>query len=173
MSVFSRSLIAATAGTVLIGLSACTGGSSQGGEQPPAGGSGLAAFDPCTFFQQEELASFGVSAQGEVFSPLSFRPGCKWDGDLMGITLNKDLEETVGAQDREQFDTYTPKSIGGRTAAVAVVAGGEGTGGCNVFVDAGGGMVIYGIAGKMRDSIPDPCGELEKIANQTASRLPK
>ncbi|CAM00418.1 DUF3558 domain-containing protein [Saccharopolyspora erythraea] len=164
-------------GFALVGLSACTGQSSghEDAESSSSAtpGSGLAAFDPCTFFTPDELTSFGVSTQSEAFSPVSFRPGCAWDGDIMDITLNKDVKETVAGQDPQEFDRFTPKEIAGRSAAVAIVAGGEGTGGCNVFVDSGGGMVIYGLSGRMRDSVADPCAEVEKVAGRTASRLPE
>ncbi|GAA4612947.1 DUF3558 family protein [Saccharopolyspora hordei] len=178
MSTFPRSVVAVTAGLSLLGLAACSGGSEgQSGseEQPPtsaAAGSGLAQFDPCGFFKPDELTSWGVSMTSEEFSPVDFEPGCQWEGENMGVTLQKNVTETVESYARSNWDKYEQRSLGGRNGAIAITAGGTGMGGCNALVDAGGGVVIYGVDGYKRDSV-DACAEVEKIASQTASRLPE
>ncbi|MGW3467694.1 DUF3558 family protein [Saccharopolyspora sp. NPDC000995] len=178
MSVFSRSLIAGAAGLALIGLAACSSGKRSDGDTEktstsPAPGRALASFDPCTFFKADELTSWGLPTQSETFSPLSFEPGCRWVGEKMDLTLQKNLDETVASyRENGSWDFYNDKAFGGRTGALAAEAGVSGTGGCTVLVDTGGGVAIYMVSGAMRDSV-DACAEAEKIANQTASRLPK
>ncbi|MCI2417775.1 DUF3558 domain-containing protein [Saccharopolyspora sp. K220] len=181
MSTFSRSLIATAAGVALLGLSACSGGgsSNDGNDETSAApttaasGSGLASFDPCTFFNADELSSFGVATQSEDGTVVSFEPGCKWEGEKMILSLLKNADETVASYETSgSWDSYTKKTIGGRSAAVAVESGAAGQGGCTVLVDAGGGVAIYGVDGVLRDSV-DACPEAEKIASQTASRLPE
>ncbi|MDA3627591.1 DUF3558 family protein [Saccharopolyspora oryzae] len=170
-------MIAAVAGASLLGLSACSGGgSSSGSEESPtsaAAGAGLASFDPCTFFEPGELTSWGLSTQSEDFSPVKSEPGCKWDGDQMGLALQKNAEESVASyQQSGSWERYDKKTIGGRSAAIANEPGTVGQGSCTVLVDAGGGVAIYMVDGTRRDSV-DACAEAEKIANQTASRLPE
>jgi hypothetical protein len=181
VSTFSRSLIATAAGLALVGLSACSGGGSgTGGEETSAAptsaasGSGLANFDPCTFFTSDELTSFGVSTQSEEFTQVSFQPGCVWKGEKGDVALQKNADETVqGLGKGGGFDKFTPTTVAGREAAEVIVAGGTGQGVCNFVVSAGGGIALYQITGARRDSLADPCGEIKKIANQTASRLPE
>ncbi|WP_395475102.1 DUF3558 domain-containing protein [Saccharopolyspora spinosa] len=179
MSTFSRSLIATAA--ALFGLSACgsggpTGGSSNETSAAPTSesGSGLASFDPCTFFKPDELTSYGLSTQSEEFTQVSFQPGCSWTGKKMSLALQKNADETVKSLgEGGGHDEYTEIKIAGRDAARMIVAGAKDQGGCVTVVSAGGGIVLYQVTGYMRDSLADPCGEVEKIANQTASRLPK
>lgn len=165
----------------MLGLSACSGGGpgNGGGEQTSAApttaasGSGLAGFDPCKFFKSDELTAFGVSTQSEDGTVVSFEPGCKWKGEKMILSLLKNSDETVASYETSgSWDDYQKKSLDGRSAAVAVESGAAGQGGCTVLVDAGGGVAIYMVDGVMRDSV-NACAEAEKIANQTASRLPK
>ncbi|WP_190818411.1 DUF3558 family protein [Saccharopolyspora pogona] len=181
MGTFSRSLIATAAGVALFGLAACAGGSpsARGGEETSSAptsssaGAGLAGFDPCTFFKPDELTSFGVSTQSEDGTVVSFEPGCKWKGGKMTLSLLKNSDETVASYEKSgSWDSYQKKPLDGRSAAVAVESGAAGQGGCTVLVDAAGGVALYMIDGRMRDSV-DACGEAKKVANQTASRLPK
>ncbi|MEV0698552.1 DUF3558 domain-containing protein [Saccharopolyspora sp. NPDC050389] len=182
MSTFSRSLIATAAGLALFGLAACsgggknTGGSEETTSSAPtsaASGSGLAGFDPCTFFKPDELTSFGVSTKSEEFTQVSFQPGCAWNGEKLDIALQKNADETVESLGKGAFDSYTPTTVAGREAAEVLVIGATGQGACNYAVSAGGGIVLYQITAAMRDTLPDPCGDLKKIVDQTASRLPK
>ncbi|MEV5540173.1 DUF3558 family protein [Saccharopolyspora shandongensis] len=183
MSTFSRSLTATAAGLVLFGLAACSGGGKNtgGGEETTsssptsaASGSGLAGFDPCTFFTPDELTSFGVSTKSEEFTQVSFQPGCTWNGEKLDIALQKNADETVKSLgEGGGFDKYTPTTVAGREGAELLVAGATGQGVCNYVVSAGGGIAIYQLTGAMRDSVAEPCAELKKIVDQTASRLPK
>ncbi|WP_406692607.1 DUF3558 family protein [Saccharopolyspora sp. ID03-671] len=176
---FSRALIVASASTALIGLSACTGGSSgtpdgNGPSETQAPGKALASFDPCTFFQPDELTSYGVSTQGKDFSPIPSEPGCEWEGEKQTISLQKNVDQTVASYETGgAWDSYQKKTIGGRSAAIALETGATGQGSCTALVDAGGGVAIYMLDGAMRDSVADPCAETEKIVGQTASRLPQ
>ncbi|MBQ0927463.1 DUF3558 family protein [Saccharopolyspora endophytica] len=175
MKKVSRTLIAGAAGVALLGLSACSGNSSGGAPEPAPAPQGkpIASFDPCTFFTPEELTSLGVSTQSQDGGVVSFEPGCEWEGEKMTLTLLKNADQTVESYEKNgNWDSYSKKSIGGRSGAVAVESGATGQGGCTVLVDAGGGVAVYGIDGAMRDSV-DACGETEKVANQTASRLPE
>ncbi|MFC7343133.1 DUF3558 family protein [Saccharopolyspora griseoalba] len=175
MKTVTRALIAATAGVALFGISACSGSDSgdTAGEPKPQG-KAISSFDPCTFFKPDELTSWGVSTQSEDFTQVSFQPGCTWEGEKMDIALQKNADETVQSlKEGESYDSYEPISVGGREAARMIVPGATGQGGCVTVVSTGGGVVLYQIAGAMRDSVADPCAEIEKIANQTASRLPK
>lgn len=104
---------------------------------------------------------------------MSFEPGCRWQGEKMSLTFQKNVDETVASYEQSgNWERFDKKTIGGRSAAIATVPGGGSTGGCNVLVDAGGGVVIYGVSGRMADSV-NACAEAEKIVDQTASRLPK
>jgi uncharacterized protein DUF3558 len=175
VSALSRSVVAVAAGLSLFGLTACAGGTSAGGseETPVPANSALASFDPCTFFKPDELTSWELSTQAEDFSPLSFEPGCKWNGKKMDLALQKNVEETVASYEQNgNWERYDKKTIGGRSAAVANEPGTVGQGSCTLLVDAGGGVAIYMVDGLLRDSV-DACGEAEKIAGQTASRLPE
>ncbi|RKT83254.1 Protein of unknown function [Saccharopolyspora antimicrobica] len=175
-----RSVVVLTAGVALVGLSACSGTAGDstrkaGSEEPTerVGGAALEQFDPCTFFKPDELSSWGLEAQAEEFTPVSFEPGCRWRGGQMGLVLQKNVEETVASYEKNgNWERYDKQSVGGRSGVVANVPSGGATGGCNVLVDAGGGVVIYGVSGRLADSV-DACAEAEKIAAATASRLPR
>lgn len=92
----------------------------------------------------------------------------------MDIALQKNAEETVQSlQEGGSYDSFEPTTVDGRKAARMISPGFTGQGACNTVVSTGGGVVIYQLTAAMRDSVADPCGEIEKIANQTASRLPK
>ncbi|WP_433871513.1 hypothetical protein [Saccharopolyspora sp. CA-218241] len=52
------------------------------------------------------------------------------------------------------------------------MGGGTGQGVCNAVVDTGGGVVLYGITAALGSAV-DACGEVEAIAERTASRLPE
>lgn len=178
MRKFSRSLIATvTASVALVGLAACGSGSGSGDEtttEPTSSpGGGLASFDPCTFFQPNELSSFGLGAQPENFTPVSFEPGCRWTGEKFIFSLQKNVKETVDSYETSgSWDSYTKKTIAGRPAAVAVETGATDVGSCTVLVNAGEGVTIFMLDGQDRDSVADPCGESEKIVGQVAARLP-
>lgn len=175
-----RSVIAAAAGTALLGLAACGTGSGSGGgnteapEPTSSQGGGLASFDPCTFLQPDQLTSFGLGTQSEPFAPVSYEPGCRWTGEKFVLSMQKNVEETVASYETTgNWDSYTKKTIAGRSAAVALEKGATGVGSCTVLVDAGGGVTIFMLDGQRQDSVPDPCGETEKIVSQVASQLPK
>ncbi|MCA1192253.1 DUF3558 family protein [Saccharopolyspora sp. 6V] len=173
--------VAALGGVGPLALSSCALGDPEvirakaepAEASPVAKGADLENFDPCTFFKPDELTSYGVSTQAEDFTLVSFQPGCAWNGKKMDIALQKNEDETVDSLEKGAHDEYTRIKIAGRDSARLIVAGGEGTGGCITVVPAGGGIVLYQLSGYMRDSVADPCGEIEKIAEQTASRLPE
>lgn len=134
----------------------------------------LASFDPCTFFKPDEVSPYGLATQGTQFVPIPDQPGCSWEGDQMSLSLNKNLGQTVeNFGTSGTWDKFEPKTIAGRSAAIALEAGAADIGSCTALVNAGGGVVIYMLDGTLRETIPDPCAELEKIVNQTASRLPE
>ncbi|MEU6263831.1 DUF3558 domain-containing protein [Saccharopolyspora shandongensis] len=108
----------------------------------------------------------GTVHQGKEFAPASFEPGSRWRGEQMSLTFQKTVASYEKGGNSERYDK---KTIGGRSGAVANVPGGGRTGGCNVLVDAGGGV---GISGRFVDSV-DACGEAEKIVSQPASRRPE
>ncbi|RRO15616.1 DUF3558 domain-containing protein [Saccharopolyspora rhizosphaerae] len=176
MNTVSRTLIATAAGMALLGVSACSGnesGESTGNPAPPPQAKAITSFDPCTFFAPEELTSLGLSTQSEDGGVVEQEPGCQWQGEEKILTLLKNADQTVESYETSgNWDSYTKKSIAGRSGAVAVETGATGQGGCTVLVNAGGGVAVYGVDGLMRDSV-DACGEAEKVANQTASRLPE
>lgn len=178
MRKISRPLVAMISGLALFGLSSCAlGGPGGNGDPSPTSesrGAGLEKFDPCTFFKPQELTSYGVSTQAEDFTDVSFQPGCTWSGDRLDISLQKNAGETVESlESGGPYDEYTQIEVAGRDAARMLVDGAAGQGSCITVVSAGGGVVLYQLVGYMRDSVADPCGEVEKIANQTASRLPE
>ncbi|WP_228047020.1 DUF3558 family protein [Saccharopolyspora montiporae] len=173
-----RTLIVASSGAALLGASACAaGGGGPEGETPDPQAGGAAAlekFDPCTFFQPDQLTSWGYAAEAQEAEGVSFEPGCEWEGENAWLSLLKNADETVDSYETStSWDSYEKKTIGGRPGAVALEAGTTGQGTCTVLIDAGGGVAVYGIDGSTRDSIDDPCGETEKIANETAAELPK
>ncbi|WP_258342892.1 DUF3558 domain-containing protein [Saccharopolyspora gregorii] len=162
----------------MLGLSGCALGGSGDGESESASpsaskGAALESFDPCTFFKPEELTSYGVSTQAEDFTLVSFQPGCAWNGDKMDLALQKNVDETVESLEKGgSYDEYTRIDIAGREGARMIAPGFTDQGGCVTVVPTGGGIVLYQLTAMMRDSVADPCGEIEKIAEQTASRLP-
>ncbi|MCA1185523.1 MULTISPECIES: DUF3558 family protein [unclassified Saccharopolyspora] len=166
-------------GLALFGLSSCALGGSDGGSggsspTSEASGDGLKDFDPCTFFKSEELTSYGVSTQAEDFTDVSFQPGCTWHGKRLDVSLQKNAGETVDSlESGGPYDEYTRINVAGRDAARMLVDGAAGQGSCITVVAAGGGVALYQLVGYMRDSVADPCGEVENIANQTAARLPE
>lgn len=180
MSKFSRSALAASAGVLLVGASACampgesgeSEGSDTSGEAQQA--KALEGFDPCTFFQPEELESRGISTEAEEFAPLPSEPGCQWTGDDTIVSLQKNVEQTVDSYGQSgSWESYEKEPIAGRSGAIAQTSGASSAGvGCNILVDAGGGVAIYQVTGKATTPI-DACGEAEKIASETASRLPE
>ncbi|GAA0538332.1 hypothetical protein GCM10011581_05310 [Saccharopolyspora subtropica] len=167
---------------MLVGLAACTGGSSSGtggtstGMDSPtsqAGRSGLADFDVCNFFTPEDLAALGVHGPGEPDNTLESEPGCNYRGDVKDVTLYKAPDTTFDAYSRRNFGELRQYEIGGRKAANGVTAGSEGQGICSTFLEAGGGTVVITVTGLMRDSVADPCGEAERAARQVEPRLPE
>ncbi|MFR9732214.1 DUF3558 family protein [Saccharopolyspora sp. MS10] len=179
MSKLVRAVSGVAAVLVLGGLSGCAlGGEADPEGVAPTSGPGeangsLEAFDPCTFFQSGELAGWGLPARGEPFTVVSFEPGCTWVGDQMSLVLQKNVDESVASYESSgNWERYEKTNIGGRSAALANVPGGGATGGCTMLVDSGGGVAIYAVSGKLAESV-DPCAEIEKIADQTASRLPE
>ncbi|MEU6132399.1 DUF3558 family protein [Saccharopolyspora sp. NPDC047091] len=175
-----RPLIAAAAALSLFGLSSCALGSDSGGSGDGAGSptssdsAALENFDPCTFFKSDELSSYGVSTQAEEFTQVSFQPGCTWNGEKMDIALQKNADETVQSLEKGgSYDSYEHINIAGRDSARMIAPGFTGQGACITVVPAGGGVALYQLTAYMRDSVADPCGEIEKIAEQTASRLPE
>ena len=178
MKTVTRALIAATAGVALFGMSACSGsgsgGTTTGEPTTDTQAKAIESFDPCTFFKPDELTSWGVSTQSQDFTQVSFQPGCKWDGEKAGLALQKNSDETVQSlQEGGNYDSYEPITIDGRNAARMISPGFTGQGACNAVVSAGDGVVIYQLTAITRDSVADPCAEIEEIANETASRLPK
>ncbi|MFR9732267.1 DUF3558 family protein, partial [Saccharopolyspora sp. MS10] len=149
------------------------GGGSASGATPSGESEGLESFEPCVFFQPEELTSFGLSTQAKEFTQVSFQPGCSWDGDKFGLALQKNADETVESLRAGAWDEYADVQIAGRRAARVIPVGATGQGVCNVVVPAGEGVALYQLTGFFKDSVADPCGEIEKIAGQTASRLPE
>lgn len=178
MNKLVRVMATTCASAVLLGVSACAvgggGDSEEGSPEPQAGGGpALEQFDPCTFFDPAELASWELPERGEDFTPVSFEPGCTWSGENMVLTFQKNVEETVDSYETNgSWERYDKTSIGGRSAASANAPGSSDTGGCNVLVDAGGGVAIYGVSGKLADSV-DACAEAKKIASESAAELPK
>ncbi len=91
----------------------------------------------------------------------------------MSLALQKNADETIDSLSSGSWDEFTRIQVGGREAARVIPAGGGGQGVCTTVVSAGGGVALYQLTAYMRDSVADPCGEIEKIAEQTASRLPE
>ncbi|MFR9732269.1 DUF3558 family protein, partial [Saccharopolyspora sp. MS10] len=141
------------------------GGGSASGATPSGESEGLESFDPCTFFNGDELASFGVGPQAKEFTQVSFQPGCSWDGELLSIAVQKNAEETVESLERGgSYDSFDRVNVAGRESARMIAPGFTDQGGCITVVPAGGGVVLYQLTAYMRDSVADPCGEIEKIA---------
>lgn len=175
MTKFARSVLTVSTGALLLGASACAtpagGGDSEAPETTETQQSkALENFDPCTFFNPDELKSWALPPQGEHFAPVSYEPGCQWQGGGQVISLQKNVEETVDSYEQSSsWASYEKQPIGGRSGAVAVTSGASGGGGCNVLVDAGGGVAIYQIT----SDADDACSELKPIAEATAERLPQ
>ncbi|WP_263251185.1 DUF3558 domain-containing protein [Saccharopolyspora rosea] len=168
----SRSVITAVTAAALLGLSACGGAGDSGAEQPEPQAKPLQSFDACTFFTPEELTSFGVETKAEDFTQVGFQPGCKWNGDQMILSLQKNVDEDFDQYEKTgTFDEFTRKPFAGRAGARMLTAGAKGQGVCNAVVSAGGGIVLYQVTGNYPEF--DACGEVEKIADQTAARLPQ
>ncbi|TDD53695.1 DUF3558 domain-containing protein [Saccharopolyspora elongata] len=180
MSLVSRSLAVGVAGLALVGLSACSGGPGKSGEETStstptsaAQSSGLANLDPCTFLTSEELSAAGVSGPSRPVNDLKSQPGCDWEGKDVLLTFSKNETEDFEKYSKNNFETFDRFDINGRQAARAVTAGSGGQGICSAIISAGGGIVDVNVAGIMRNSVADPCGEAEKIARQIEPRLPE
>ncbi len=177
MNRIARSMLGVSAGVVLVGVSACATPSGDTESEQPSEtaqqSKALESFDPCTFFQPDELTAWGVSTDAEEATQVSWEPGCKWAGDEQTLGLNKNAEETVDSYEQsENWASYEKQQIAGRSAAVAQVSSAAANdGGCNVLVDAGGGVAIYQSTPKSTSSA-DACDEVRKVAEATASRLP-
>lgn len=173
MSSLSRSAATATTVLALFGLSACGGAPGAGTDATPEPKhSALQAFDPCTFLTPDELSSFGVEPQAKPFTQVSEQPGCTWDGKDMDLVLQKNAVQSLDQYEKTgTFDEFTRKPFAGRAGARMLTAGAKGQGVCNAVVSAGGGIVLYQVTGNYPEF--DACGEVEKIADQTAARLPQ
>lgn len=178
MSSFSRVVIAAAAGSALLGLSACSGGpaggSTDGGGQPSAPApSALESFDPCNFFTPEELAASGVAGPGEPDSNLESEPGCNFTGDKMDLALYKvpgtSFDQYMSGGN---FGNVQKFDAGGRKAATGVTAGSEGQGVCSSFLDAADGTIIVTVTAGTTEPV-EPCGETRRVAEQISPRLPQ
>ncbi|MCA1185524.1 MULTISPECIES: DUF3558 family protein [unclassified Saccharopolyspora] len=178
-SATSRVSVAALSGVGLVALTSCAlGGPDTGRVGPPeaspvAHGANLSQFDPCNFFKREELTANGLPTEAKDFTLVSFQPGCAWSGEKFDLAFQKNADETVDSLSKGAWDEFTRIQIGGREAARVIPTGAKGQGFCNTVVNAGGGVVLYQFTAAMRDTVADPCGEIEKIAEQTASRLPE
>ncbi len=173
-----RSILGVSASVLLAGVSGCAAPSGDPEAAPPSGGQqgkALESFDPCTFFKPDELKSWGMPpTQGEDDTQLSWEPTCTWHGDEKNISLSKNVEETVASyKENGNWESYEEQQVAGRSGAVAQVAGAESSGmGCNVLIDAGGGVAIYQTTIDATSAV-DPCPELMKTVEATASRLPE
>lgn len=179
MRSFSRVVIAAAAGSALLGLTACTGGTAGGGA--PSGGaeptsaapSALESFDVCNFFTPEELAASGVAGPGTPDNNLDSEPGCNFTGDKMDLTLYKvpgtSFDEYMSGGN---FGNVQNFDAGGRKAATGVTAGSEGQGVCSSFLDAAGGTIIVTVTAGTTEPV-DPCSETRRVAEQISPRLPQ
>ncbi|MHA6802560.1 DUF3558 family protein [Salinifilum ghardaiensis] len=177
MNRIARSVLGMSAGVVLAGVSACATPPGGSESERPSGtaqqSKALERFDPCTFFNSDELNSWGLPlGKGKDSTQVSWEPSCRWSGDEKIIDFSKNVEETVDSYKQSgNWESYEKQQIAGRSAAVAQVPG-AGDGGCNILVDAGGGVAIYQVTLKTTSSA-DPCQELKKIAEATAARLPE
>lgn len=178
MSSFSRVVIAAAAGSALLGLSACAGGpaggtTGGGGESTAPAPSALESFDPCNFFTPEELAASGVAGPGEPDSDLSAEPGCNFTGDKMDLALYKAPTTSFDQyMSSGNFGNVQPFDADGRKAAIGVTAGSEGQGVCSSFLDAAGGTIIVTVTAGTTEPV-EPCGESRRVAEQISPRLPQ
>ncbi|MHA6798606.1 DUF3558 family protein [Bounagaea algeriensis] len=170
-------MLGVSAGVLLVGVSACAAPSGDSESEQPSEmaqqAQALEGFDPCTFFQPDELSSWGLpSGEGEDSTQVSWEPSCRWSGAEKALDLSKNAEETVDSYEQSgNWASYEKQQVAGRSAAVAQVAGADGFG-CNILVNAGGGVVIYQVSNKGANPI-EPCPEARKIAEATASRLPE
>ncbi|WP_246868303.1 DUF3558 family protein [Saccharopolyspora sp. ASAGF58] len=168
----------------LLGLAACSGGKAGGDGQTTttqessttaAAGGGLQNFDPCSFLSSDDLSAAGVTGPGEKQDNFSFEPGCSYEGEKILLAVYKNQEETVAKYEKSgNWDKYEKFQLNGRSAARAVEGGGGAVdAGCSIVIDAGGGVVLVDVTEVMPDSVPDKCGEAEKIARQIEAKFPK
>ncbi len=172
-----RSVLGVSAGVLLAGVSACATPSGDTKSEQPSDtaqqAKALEGFDPCAFYNSQELQSWGVSTESQDATAVSFEPGCRWEGEALAVSMHKNVDETVASYGQSgSWDSYQEKAVAGRSAAVGVEAGAQDAGGCSVLVDSGGGVVIYGASGMRSDSV-DACAQAEKLAEETAPRLPE
>ncbi|MHA6798607.1 DUF3558 family protein [Bounagaea algeriensis] len=66
-------------------MSACAAPSGDSESEQPSEAArqskALERFDPCTFFNSDELKSWGVSSDSQDATEVSFEPGCRWEGE--------------------------------------------------------------------------------------------
>ncbi|MGH3979272.1 MAG: DUF3558 domain-containing protein [Pseudonocardiaceae bacterium] len=146
------------------------------GEHGPAGaGRALASFDPCAVLSDAELTALGF--RPETRDPIDElgQMGCGFlgsrDSPVLGIRLEKDLEETVDdyAARSEAFGSFEENRVNGRPGAVLEVVG-DGRG-CVQLMNAGSGTVA--VDWQFDDPGPvDPCAEALRVAEMIEAELP-
>ncbi len=175
MNVLNRSVLAVSAGLLVLGTAGCTpGGTAGGNDAPPPKKNGLANVDVCGVLTADDLAPLGIEPKGEPDSVVPSEPGCEYNSNGKTITLSKNETKTVDQYGKDtKFDKFEPVTVAGRRGASAISPGSAGTGFCGTLIDAGGGVIIVDAAAKSNVTGFDGCAESMKVAEKIAPRLPQ
>ncbi len=150
--------------------------------EPSAVDSALASFNPCTVLSDAEIAELGFLPETRRPIDMLGQVGCAYSGPalepdgelgrLIGLRLEKDLEETVSdyaARADGVFDAFRENRVNGRAgAALVLVADGRE---CTQLLNAGSGTVAVGW--EVREPGPtDPCAEALRVAKLIEPEVP-
>ncbi|PRW65406.1 DUF3558 domain-containing protein [Actinopolyspora mortivallis] len=171
--------MAAVAGAVLVGLSACSpGGNTDHAPTETTDASPsdevLSEVTPCEMLPPDTLRSFGLQVPGKPTDGLPWTPACDYTGDPVGVTLVKNTRQTVASSEKKStwasFDRIT---VNGRPGATAITKGSTQAQICNVLFDAGQGMIQVRAQESGRSDEIDECAKALEIAERIEPNVPE
>ncbi|SDP89646.1 Protein of unknown function [Actinopolyspora xinjiangensis] len=172
-----RSLAAVIAGAALIGAAGCSSGGGSGNASETDTSSSeesLASMKPCDVLPQDTLKSLGLEVPGESVEHLPWAPGCDYDGDPVGLTLELNKREAVAdAEQKSVWAEFERLKVNGRAGARAIVKGATQARGCDVMFDAGEGMVQVRTTETGRFDSVDECAKALEIAKKVEPNVPE
>lgn len=173
MRVWTRPLVAVATGLALVGAAGCGAKGEEAGSPAPPAADALASIDPCSVLAPQDLSALGLPASGDPDKGLSWKPGCIYDGDNLGVSVYKDTHYTVdGIKTQSQWAKWDQADINGRPAVTAVNAASTQARLCSTMFDSGKGRIEVQV-GTNNPGDNSQCDQSQKIAKQIEPRMPK